>query len=142
MIRSTLLSALAVAAVLAAGCRSPGAADAPSPLQTGGEQSQPRRDPSRLLESELRDGGFRTAYDAVEALHSNWLRPEPGARDHGARSPSVAVFLDGQKADLGLDYLRQIGAGSFKEIRRLSARESHLRYGTSYSWGALVIITR
>lgn len=145
--RLSLLPTLAALALMAAGCSSSGAGG-PSPeaqpSQSGNAApaATTRRDRNVLLPSDLEQGGYRSAYDALEKLHSNWLRPQGGKNVLNGPEPFVAVFLDDQKSDMGLAFLRQLGPLGFLEIRRLSPSDSQLRYGMAYAWGALVVKTR
>jgi hypothetical protein len=132
-------AAVAAAALLVAGCSSAG----PAPGDTGSPAPVTARSGSTsLLTPEmLRTGNFETAYDAISALRPNWLRPHGGATNYeGAGThPFVGVVFKGNRTNLGLDFLKSLGATQFSEIRRINPPQATNLYGMAYSWGVIEI---
>jgi hypothetical protein len=91
---------------------------------------------------------FRTAWEIVESLRSNWLRQRPGSRwirplTRSAPSDSsvgVQVYQDGMRLG-GLEQLRDIPATQVYSIRRYSGSEAQFRYGNGHSAGVLLVST-
>ena len=150
MRRAALLQLAFGSLVLAAaGCRTssgttpstpgPGAAVGGARADSAPPAPRRRRDPNVLTRDELRAGRYPNAYVAIEALHPDWLRPQGDAKSVHGLAPHVAVFEAGRTMNMGLEYLRQLGALDFVRIVRLGSVESSFRYGAERSWGALVV---
>jgi hypothetical protein len=91
----------------------------------GGTSSGTRSDSRMITEEELSSISVSTAYDVVERLRPLWLR------DTGVRSTRVAtevvVVTDGQYFG-DISTLRQIPAGSLRELRHMSGSEATNAY--------------
>jgi len=91
----------------------------------GAPSSGTRTDSSRITEEELASISVSTAYDVVERLRPLWLRAS------GVRSTRVAtevvVVTDGQYFG-DVSSLRQIPAGSLRELRHMSGSEATNAY--------------
>ena len=105
---------------------------------TAGGASAPRRDRSIMDTVELRDPRFSTVYDAISALHGDWLLARGGPS--GGRMPELGVWIDGQMRTRGVDYLKTIRPVDIKQVKRLSTTESLHSY--NWPWGGLVITPR
>jgi hypothetical protein len=111
-------------ALVATGCAS-----------TDGERV--RTDRNQLTAEDIQARQFSTAYDAVQALRSNWLR----ARVQDGTSDDVVVYVDGSRAG-GTSFLRQIDASTVLSIRYLSPSEASTRLGHGHSGGVIQVSTR
>lgn len=96
-----------------------------------------RTDRNQLTAEDIQARQFSTAYDAVQALRSNWLR----ARVQDGTSDNVVVYVDGTRAG-GTSFLRQIEASTVHSIRYLSASEASTRFGFGHSGGVIQVTTR
>lgn len=118
---------VALTAILAAGCTTtPSSGTSPSPRDVIGAE-------------EIRELGRLTAYQVVQRLHPQWLRPR--GVDSFNSEYGVVVYLDGQRVG-GVDALRRISAPNVEQIRRLDSRQATMQYGTGHPSGALLVTTR
>jgi hypothetical protein len=115
----------AALAVLLLGCASPPVGQGPV-----------RRDRSTLDVAELRQQHYTNAYDAIEALRSNWLH----ARGPDSfQSPSVVwVYLDNVKLG-GVETLRTLNLDALLSIRHLDATEATARWGVGHGAGVILV---
>jgi hypothetical protein len=130
MRRLSALFSLALA-VAAAGCVQKGYTPA-------GTAAARDRDRSVMDTTELRGGNFSTVYDAVAALHADWLLPRGGPQ--GQRSPELGIWIEGQMRARPVDFLKTIRPVDIRQLRRLSTTESLHTY--SWPWGGLVVTLR
>jgi hypothetical protein len=123
-LRKTGLTAL-LFAVLGA-CASAGRAGSTSP------------DRSTITQAQLEEQHVDNAYDAVQALRSNWLL-ERGP-DSFMKPTRVIVFLD--YVALGtVESLKTIPVRNIVSIRHLDGLEASGRYGMGHGAGAIVVST-
>ena len=123
--------ALAAAALLtiAAGC-------APKPA---GVSSAPRNDRNLLTPETLRGQTYTNAYEAIEALRLNWLKPRGS---DSFNTPSVVmVYLDNVKLG-GVEALRGLQLANVQLIRHYDANQANARWGVGHSQGAIQVITQ
>jgi hypothetical protein len=125
--RTRSLSLIALV-VFGAGCAAQGGSTDPGP----------HPDHNLLTAEQLNSQSYNNAYEAVEALRTNWLKP------HGVdsfTSPSVViVYLDDNKLG-GVDYLRGISLYGIQSIRHLDAREASARWGLGHASGVIQVTT-
>ena len=134
---AVLLAALPAAAACG-GSPKPGAA-APSP----GPTAAPARTGSDVIpESALRGGDFRDVYQAVERLRPQFLRSRGtvSAR-RGSEGNFPIVFLDEQRLG-ALSTMRGLPVENVREIRYVAARDATTRWGTGYTAGVILVVTR
>ena len=124
------LSAFIVAAVALVAC-------AATPKDTA-TTTAARRDNSIMDSTELRGHNYSTVYDAISALHSDWLLARGGPTAN--QTPAVGVFVDGSRRARDVSYLRELRPSDVKLVRRLAPTESLHTY--SWPWGAIVITSR
>ena len=94
----------------------------------------PRRSANRITRVELEELGQVDAYEAVQRLRPNWLRPRGGQ--------TAQVMVDGSRQPGRLNVLRQYRAAQIEEMRYMSSSDATTRYGTGYDGGAILITTR
>jgi hypothetical protein len=111
-----------------------GIAPACAPRQPTDET--PRRDRNTLTQDDLADRHFQSAYDAVEALRSNWLNPR--GPDSFQTPSQVWVYLDNVR--LGdVQTLRGIHPSTILSIRHFDANDATARWGIGHSAGVIYI---
>ena len=123
--------ALVLAAVLsaAAGCAPKSAA----------VQSGPRVDRNILTPETLRGQTYTNAYEAIEALRLNWLKPRG---TDSFNTPSVVmVYLDNVKLG-GVESLRGLQLANVQLIRHYDANQANARWGVGHAQGAIQVITQ
>lgn len=122
-------AAIVIAAVaVAAACTHP----------SGTSSRAPRRDPSIMDSTELRDGNYSTVHDAISATRADWLLARGGPS--GTRRPELGVWIEGTTRSVGVAYLRNLRPIDIRQVRRLTTTESLHTY--SWPWGGLVITLR
>src|SRR5215467_6184931 len=125
MMRQIARIAVLAAAVVLSGCA--------SRLKTG-----EARDHGTLTKEQIAESHFNTAYDAVEALRSNWLN----ARGTDSfRTPSeVLVYLDNTKLG-GTETLREIAANTIVYMRFYDGIAATGRWGIGHGAGVIYVST-
>jgi hypothetical protein len=125
--------------VLLAGCASQKALD------------QPRTDRSIITREQFLETHTSNAYDAVQALHSNWLitkgvdsfqtrDPADADRPHTAGPSQVLVYLDNTMLG-GVDKLKEIALTSISYIRYIDGRAATARWGLDHGNGVIYVST-
>jgi hypothetical protein len=96
---------------------------------------------SRITQEELEALPPGSAFEAVQALHRDWLRSRSSTitTDTGRTTPEV--FVNGLPFG-SLNSLYSIGIETISEIRYLSASDSTTRYGTGYPAGIIEIVLK
>ncbi len=122
---------IALLAVLAGGCASGGAE----------RNGAPAPDRNHITTEEIRSVSARDAYELVQRLRPDWLRPPLG---RSARFDTViGVYYDSSR--LGdVQSLRSIEAAGITSIRFLDAAQARglPGQGTQHMAGAIVVSTR
>jgi len=116
---------LVVAAMLNGGCA--------SRMQTGEV-----RDHGTLTKEQIAENHFNTAYDAVEALRSNWLRAR--GTDSFQTPSEVLVYLDNTRLG-GTDTLREIAANTIYYMRFYDGVAATGRWGIGHAAGVIYVST-
>ena len=96
----------------------------------------------RMDTTEFRRPQFRTIYDAIRALHPDWLMARGGPtsfRNTARQTPLVGVFIDGESRGYTLDKLTEFVGNDVLMVRRISGSESLATYGSDWPWGGIVI---
>ena len=121
--------ALAAVLALAAAC---------SPPKPSTTDVAPRADRNVLTADQLRTQAYQNAYEAVEALRTNWLKPR-GLDSFN--SPSVVVvYLDNVKLG-GIETLRGLQLSTIHTIRHYDASAANARWGVGHASGAIQVMT-
>lgn len=113
------------AAVLVSGCA--------SRVRTGEV-----RDHATLTKEQIAENHFNTAYDAVEALRSNWLKAR--GTDSFQTPSEVLVYVDNTRFG-GTDTLRQIAANTIVYIRFFDGVAATGRWGIGHAAGVIFVST-
>lgn len=113
-----------LALIAAAACASGG----------GGGDGAPRGSSTLIIQEEIEPLGNLTAYQVIQRLRPQWLRPRAG-------SDNPVVFLDGSR--LGdPDRLNSIQAATVAQMRFRDGRDATTRYGTGFGGGAIEVTSR
>jgi hypothetical protein len=101
-------------------------------------ESAPRGDRNVLTQKELLDQHFLNAYEAVEALRSQWLQ----ARGPDSFNTPSRVWVYQDNVKLGdVESLRSVAVNSIVSIRRLSPNEATARWGVGHAAGVIYLQT-
>ena len=105
----------------------------------GGHTSASGRVDRELITREQIDQNhFTTAYDAVEALHSNWLRPK--GTDSFATPTEVVVYMNANRVG-GVDALKHIDVHTITSIQHFDGLAASARWGLGHGQGAILVTT-
>ncbi len=101
-------------------------------------RSGPRADRSVITRQQIFEYQFVTAFDAVQALRSNWLS------DRGTNSlntpTEVQVYLDGSRMG-GVSSLRSIPTTTVQSIRYIDGNQATARWGLDHGRGVIFVST-
>jgi hypothetical protein len=101
-------------------------------------ESVPRGDRNLLTQKELLDQHFLNAYDAVEALRSQWLQAR--GPDSFTTPSQVWVYMDNVR--LGdVESLRGVAVSTIMSIRHFGANEATARWGVGHAAGVIYVQT-
>lgn len=98
----------------------------------------PRADRNVITLEQIRQNGYRNAYEAVEALHAPWLVSRP---DGLAVQREVLVYLDNSRLG-GVETLRQIATPQIVRITWIDAATAINRWGVDHGQGVIMVVTR
>ena len=124
---AALAMTLGAGAIGAGACVSPGAA----PGSRGNDD---------ITREEIEVTSVDDAMEAISLLRPQWLRRRP-ARTIADPEPVVGVVIDGM-TNRTREHLAEIPVGQVERISFLTAADATIRFGTGYSGGAIVLITR
>ncbi len=124
MRRTRFLSLLAVV-ILGSACASSGPPG----------QSRPRRSSNLITAEELSELSVSTAYEAVRRLRPGWLQGR-------GRSGLPVVYRTNTRWGDNPNSLESIQIDTINEMRFLSASDATTRYGTGFTRGAILVVTR
>ena len=124
MRRTRFLSLLAVV-ILGSACASSG--------QPG--QSRPRRDRNLITAEELSGLSLSSAYEAIRRLRPAWLQAR-------GRSGPPVVYRNNTRWGGDPRSLENIRIDDVSEMRFLSASDATTRYGTGFTGGVILVVTR
>ncbi len=99
---------------------------------------QPREhlDLNMLTSEQMAPNHFHTAYEAVQALRSNWFNVRP----QSLRAEDVTVYLDNVRLG-GIAELRNIPMSTVVYIRHFDAPEATTRWGLDHMQGVIYVST-
>jgi len=93
-------------------------------------------DRNLLTGEQLRSQHFENAYDAIEALRSNWLASR--GPDSFQTPTIVLVYLDNVRLG-GVEMLRGISTQSVASIQRFDGLEATARWGIGHGAGVIYV---
>ncbi len=92
-----------------------------------------------ISREQLQQARFRTAYDAIQALHASWLLTR--GNDTLAEQNEVIVYLDTAPMG-GIPALRGIPISQVQYIRHFDGNAATQRWGANHGQGAILVSTR
>jgi hypothetical protein len=105
---------------------------------SGSSRTRTRSDSSLITREQIDEHHFTNAYDAVAALHANWLNSKG---TDSFQSPSqIRVYVDNTFVG-GVDALRQIDANTIRGIRHYTGVQATARWGMDHGQGVIQITT-
>lgn len=91
-----------------------------------------------ISQATIQENRYTTAWDAVQALHSNWLQPH--GTDSFSSPTQVWVYVDNVRVG-GVDALRELRTENIGSIRHLDSIAATSRFGVGHGQGAIVVTT-
>jgi hypothetical protein len=113
------------------------AACASGTANSGG--SQPTGDRMLITRDQILQHRFSNIYDAVESLHSNWLRTK--GTDSFSNPTEVLVYMDNVRVG-GVSTLRTIQADGVLWVRYYDGIAATARWGMDHGQGVIFVSTR
>ena len=104
-----------------------------------GSNSGARADRNVITQEQIRQSRFNNAYEAVQALHGNWLQAR--GTDSFARPSTVIVYVDDTRMG-GVETLRSITTASISYIRYYDGLAATGRWGMDHGQGVIYVSTR
>ena len=107
------------------------------------DAQSPRRERNRITQDELvAEKSQITTYEIVKVLRPQWFR-EGGARQLGGSGASTTqgtpiLYIDGIRMD-ALQLMNSVPVLRIKEIRYLSPRDAHTRFGMGHEGGVIEV---
>ena len=99
----------------------------------------PRTDRSIITQEQIAQHHFTNAYEAVEALHSNWLITKV---TDSFNSPSqIRVYVNATFYG-GIETLRSINPNTIRTIQHFDGVAATARWGLDHGQGVILITTR
>ncbi len=106
--------------------------------------ARPRGDADIITLEEMQQNRFMNAYDAIAALHSNWMlvKPKTFGTTTGGQQPQVIVYVDENRMPNGVDDLRAIEVQRIQYIRHYDPVAATQRFGVGHTEGAIQVSTQ
>jgi hypothetical protein len=105
---------------------------------SSGTSSRRSRDASLITREQIDEHHFTNAYDAVAALHSNWLLTK--GTDSFASPSQVRVYVDNTFFG-GVETLRNVDANTIRGIRYFDGIAATARWGMDHGQGVIQVTT-
>ena len=99
-----------------------------------------RTDLEVITREQLLEHNFQTAYEAVQALHSNWLNVRPNTLGPGGPQADVQIYHDQVRLG-GPTELRNIDVRTIDHIQHYDAVAATTRWGIGHSQGAIQVLS-
>jgi hypothetical protein len=96
-------------------------------------------DRNLITREQILEHRFNNAYEAVQALHSNWLATR--GPDSFQNPSQVWVYLDNTRLG-GVETLREIGSVNIGSIRYYDGVAATARWGLDHGSGVIFVTTR
>lgn len=98
--------------------------------------NSPKLDHNLITHQQIQDNHFQNAYEAVVALHPNWLQPR--GPDSFSAVSRVEVYQDAAHVG-GIDQLRAIAASTITYIRWYDGVSAQQRFGVGHNNGVIYV---
>lgn len=140
----TILVATACASGSGAASGTAETASTPVPSASASGTTAPKRGSSTLIvEDEIRSAGNqRNVYELIDALRPGFMRMRAGAAASESGNMRIRVYVDDRRYGESVESLRDLGTSGIVEIRRISAADATLRWGTGHDGGVILITTK
>ena len=112
---------------------------ASSACGSAGSSTASRTDRSVITQEQIAQHHFTNAYEAVEALHSNWLITK--VTDSFTAPTQVRVYVNATFFG-GVETLRTINPNTIKSIQHFDGVAATARWGLDHGQGVILITTR
>ena len=89
---------------------------------------------------EMREASVRSAFDAVQLFHPEWLVLRGQEAIYNAEADNIRVYLDNVLMG-GVGELVNIEASNIEYIRFFNATQATARWGTGHTHGAIQVVT-
>ena len=100
--------------------------------------TSPRADRDTITHDQMAEARFQTVYDAVEALHSNWLQAR--GPDSFSNPSEVRVYLDNSLLG-GTTKLHEIAANTVTWVKHYDGVAATARWGLDHGAGVIYVST-
>jgi len=97
-----------------------------------------RSDRNIISQAQIKEHGFITAYDAVEALRSTWLRTR--GTNSLNKPTEVLVYIDDNRLG-GVQTLKQVTTSQIIQIRFVDGLTATARWGLDHGQGVILVVT-
>jgi hypothetical protein len=97
-----------------------------------------RSDRNIISQAQIKEHGFITAYDAVEALRSTWLRTR--GTNSLNKPTEVLVYIDDNRLG-GVLTLKQVTTSQIIQIRFVDGLTATARWGLDHGQGVILVVT-
>lgn len=140
---SLLLPAVAapLLAAAAAGCGGAAVQGASSTPSATSAAAPARSNGDVISGDEIRAGQFRDVYNAVERLRPQFLRSRGATSTRDVEGNLPIVFVDEQRLG-AVGSMRGLPIDNVREIRFIAPRDATTRWGTGYTAGVIMVVTR
>ncbi len=105
---------------------------------SGSTSGSPRQDSSVITREQILQNQYRTAYEAVQALHSPWLVTR--GTDSFSNPTQIWVYLNETRLG-GVEMLREIATSTISYIRHYDGIAASARWGLDHGQGAIYVST-
>ena len=105
------------------------------------ESATPRGSRDLITRAQIERNVAADAWDLVQRLRPEYLRPQRGASSLSAPPLSAVVYLDGVKRGTP-ELLRSLRTSDIEEIRFISGTDATTRWGTDHGGGVIEVKTR
>ena len=105
----------------------------------GRSRTSPSADRSVITQEQIAQHHFTNAYEAVEALHSNWLITK--VTDSFNAPSQIRVYVDATFFG-GIESLRSINPNNIRSIRHFDGVEATARWGLDHGQGVILVTMR
>lgn len=109
------------------------------PATEPGAKPAPRASATLLTEDEIVRASYQNAFELVQALRSNWLRPR--GTDSLTRPTEVVVYRDDIRIG-GVEALRAMATMDISSIRFIDGITASGRWGLDHGSGVIFVTTR
>ena len=113
-----------------------------SQAQDAAKKEKPKSGGANLItQAEIEYVNVSNAFEAIQRLRPRMLQRRLGSSTDKGEAGEIVVFVDNAKYGYP-DQLTSISADRIREIRYINASDATTRYGTGYTEGVILILTK